>query len=330
MPITLWIWTRLRGKKLADKSLLKGRVIEVQRSHYTVIVEKKHYVAHVSGRYTYMVVNDRDYPVVGDYVMVRLVDNDQAIIEQCLTRQTVISRQSVKQTKHEQVLVANVNIVFICVSLNKDFNVKKIERLVSMASYPNIETHLVLTKKDLVDDLDVYQKQLSTLDVPVHFISAFNQKDIEQMMKIIDDKTAVCIGASGVGKSTFINKLIDKPYFDTNDIRVSDAQGHHTTTHRELVYLKTGGSIIDTPGIRIMTSYIMDDVDSRFKSIHTLAKKCRFRDCTHTHEPGCAVLDGLMDGDISDSEFDEYKRVIRYNKYLKKREEERLRKEDKK
>lgn len=311
---------------MKNNELLSGTVSKVQKSHYTVLYQEKNIPAKVSGRFSYIATEESDYPVVGDKVSFRYADQYSAIIERVESRGSYISRVSKSNTKHEEVLAANINIAFICVSLNKDFNVRKIERFISLVSHPDIEPILLLTKKDLVDDINPYLDKIKYLDIKKIVISSFDNSDVMNIKKIINGNTVVCIGASGVGKSTLVNQLVGFEYLETDGIRESDAQGHHTTTHRELIKLDTGGAIIDTPGIRLITRFLMENLVNRFESINEISKNCRFTDCKHVHEPGCAVLEAIEKGTITLSDYEKYKRTERYNHFLENRKKSKKRK----
>ncbi len=309
--------------------LLVGQVIEAQKQRYIVMSDNKRFITEVSGRFNYIAVQKSDYPVVGDYVYFRSSGDDMGIIERIETRFGTISRLDVGSIAEEHILASNVDIAFICMSLNNDFNIKKLQNFLSLTYGSDIETIILLTKKDLVDDYEKYIKQIKIINQErVIVISSYDMNDIDSIKKIIDKKTVVFIGSSGVGKSTIINKLCDEEIFATNTIRSSDAQGRHTTTHRELITLPTGGKVIDTPGIRIVSSYFVDE--NNFNDINSLAKDCQYRNCTHTNEPNCNVLQKLYEGSLPYERYNQFIKAVKFNKFNEKRQKERIRLQNKK
>lgn len=215
-------------------------------------------------------------------------------------------------------LVANIDLVFICVSLNNDFNIKKVQNLISLTYGSNSKTILLLTKSDLCNNIDERLDEVKNLDkgLDIFVVSSYNDEDIQSIKKIISNLTAVFIGASGVGKSTIVNKLIGYNHFSTSEIRESDSQGRHTTVHRELVMLNSGGSIIDTPGLRLITSYYIENIDEHFNDVSEYSLGCTFRDCTHTHEPGCNVINAVYNNLLPKERLTAYMKAQRFNSFI--------------
>jgi len=307
-------------KEMNKIDLLKGRVITSHYTKYIVEYLDKIYTLEVSGRFKYIAFKKSDYPVVGDYVYFNETNELEGMIEKVETRRNVLSRLSTNAKFDEQIIASNIDLVFICVSLNEDFNVKKILNFISMT---NGDYHKILlfTKSDLVKDYVYYKNEiLKYIDIPILSVSMYQQGDVNAVKEYIKDKTAVFIGSSGVGKSTLINKMIEKEVLETKEIRVSDAQGRHTTTHKELFHLDNEGSIIDSPGIRIINSYYSDDLSNDFSDVYYYANQCKFRDCTHDKEPGCKVREALETGDLSQLRFDQYQKVLKYNNHVKRAE----------
>jgi ribosome biogenesis GTPase len=269
-----------------------------------------------------------EYPAVGDYVKLRKIDENLAIIEQLVQRKNVLDRLDVGTIQEKQILAANIDLAFIALSLNQDFNLKKLENFLTLTEGKNFKTMILLTKKDLCDDIDNFITKVRTVtsnDVLV--VSAYDLSDIENLRMVMKGLTSVFIGSSGVGKSTLINSLLAKDYLKTNDIRLSDAQGRHTTVSRELIRLDETTAVIDTPGIRIVNAYGIDEYN--FEDILSLKEGCKFRDCQHETEIGCMVQKAIDDGLLEKKRLDAYNKAIKVNNYIRKRENERAHKLEK-
>ncbi len=268
-----------------------------------------------------MVFNKSEYPVVGDYVTFRETNVQEGIIEKVKERKSVLRRLAVSQIHESQVIASNIDIAFICMALNEDFNIKKLQSFLSMTYSNSYERIILLSKSDLCQNPSEKVFSVKKInDETVVVMSAFNNEDIIRVKNLIVDKTCVFIGSSGVGKSTIINKLMGQEYFETQEIRLSDAQGRHTTVSRELINLENNSAVIDTPGIRIVNSYIIEDMDIYFSDILDYSKRCKFRDCSHNKEPGCAVRNALSNNELSYERFEQFKRAERLNAFNRNRE----------
>lgn len=305
-----------------------GRVISVFKERYVIETGSLQIQAEVSGRYRYMNLLKEEYPAVGDYVRIRKIDEDLAIIEQLIQRQNVLDRLDVGTIREKQILAANIDLVLICLSLNKDFNLKKLENFLTLTEGKDFKTIILLTKKDLCDDVDNFIAKVKAVTLnDVLVVSAFKSSDIENLRKVMKGFTSVFIGSSGVGKSTLINSLIEEDYLKTSEIRLSDAQGRHTTVSRELIRLDEETAVIDTPGIRIVNAYGIDE--NNFEDIMILSEGCKFRDCRHEFETGCMVQKAIAEGLLEENRLMAFNKAIKINDYIKKREIERLHKLEK-
>ncbi|MCF4114393.1 MULTISPECIES: ribosome small subunit-dependent GTPase A [Dethiosulfovibrio] len=298
--------------------LCVGRVISQYRDLYRVITERGDIKGEVSGKFRFEVRSPRDYPAVGDFVMVDR-DNDDAgngIIHAVLARKSVFIRRAAGTSNQEQVVASNIDIVFVCMSLNNDYNLRRLERYLSVAWDSGAIPVVVLTKADLCEDLPGRLSDLSSVvcgcDVLVS--SGLTEDGLESLKGYMaPGKTVALIGSSGVGKSTLINGLAGSELLRTQGVR-GDHKGRHTTTRRELVILPGGGIVIDTPGMRELGLDGLD-LSRAFEDVEGLAVKCRFRDCSHNGEPGCAVRKAMDEGSLSPDRFASYMKLKREAKY---------------
>jgi len=307
-----------------EKSSTIGRVVEVYRERYLVETNNIIRFMEVSGHFRHLNHLKNSFPQVGDYVNFHLANEDSGIIDAVQNRRSILERTDAGAIGERQILAANIDLVFICLSMNQDFHPKKLRNYLNLTYGGVFETVVLLTKKDLCPDPQMYVNQVRSItDEPFLVVSVYDQEDMMKIQNLVKNKTAVLIGSSGVGKSTIINELLNEERFATNTIRLADAQGRHTTVNRELVHLPEGGSIIDTPGLRLVYAYEVDPAG--FLDIETLSEGCLYRNCTHTVEPGCMVLQGIAEGVIDKSRLDQYQRAMKQSEYNRRREEERNR-----
>lgn len=264
-------------------------------------------------------------PAVGDWVAVQLFD-DQAILHAVLPRFGAFSRKTPGQTTREQVLAANVDVAFLLSGLDHDFNLRRIERYLVQTASSGATPVLLLNKADACPDVPerVAAVQKIAPGVPVWPISAAAGTGLDQLDAYLQPgQTAVFLGSSGVGKSTLLNRLLGVEQQATGAVRADDSRGRHTTTHRELFLLPTGGLVIDTPGLRELQLWANpDDLGTAFPDIEALATGCRFTDCTHTVEPGCAVLAAVEAGSLDEKRLASYQKLRRELAYLERRQGE--------
>ena len=311
-----------------DGSLFVGQVIAVYKDRYLVEYDDLKLTCEVSGRFKYINFRKADYPQIGDFVKLRKADDYLGIIESILERTSVLERLDVGNIGEKHILATNIDLVFICMSLNEDYNTRKLRNFLSLTYDANFDTIILLTKKDLCNEVDDYINQTKEItDNPIYSVSAYDDLDLANIKELVKDKTSCFIGSSGVGKSTIINQLLNEDHFKTNLIRMSDAQGRHTTVNRELVHLENGGKVIDTPGIRIVSSYFVSE--ESFEDILSLSEGCYYNDCTHTKEPGCMVKKALDTGELDYERFNQYKKAMRFNRFTRIRELQRERMQNK-
>ncbi len=295
-----------------------GRVVSQYRDLFKVAGTEGEFLAEVSGKFRFEAKNFSEYPAVGDFVMLdRSNDNEgNAIIHRILMRKSSFERKAVGYVNQTQVVAANIDIVFICMSLNSDFNLSRLERYLSVAWDSNAKPVIILTKADVCDDVEQRLIEVSDIAIGVDVIvtSSLDEQSVNRLIPYLQQGvTASFIGSSGVGKSTLINCLAGTELFKTSETRKDD-KGRHTSTARELIVLPQGGIVIDTPGMRELGVESVD-LSKSFSDIDSLSELCRFRDCTHTNEPGCAIQQAINTGELDIRRFESFLKLKKEAKY---------------
>ncbi|MCI5900930.1 MAG: ribosome small subunit-dependent GTPase A [Blautia sp.] len=312
------------AERFADLTI--SRVLSQEKGIYRLISFQGEKWGEICGRFLYHIQAKSDYPAVGDFVMADWnKSGGNAVIHHVLPRKSSFIRKAAGEKNEEQVVAANIDTIFLCMSLNNDFNLRRLERYVSIAWNSGAEPVVVLTKSDLCEELDqkLYEVSFAAAGVDVLVTNTVNQNGYEQIYPYLaEGKTIAFIGSSGVGKSTLINCLLGKQYLDTNGLR-NDDKGRHTTTHRELILLPSKGMVIDTPGMRELGMWDAEDgIDQTFSDIEKLARGCRFRNCTHSgSEPGCAVQEAVERGELSSERVCSWKKLMNENRYMENSQE---------
>jgi len=307
--------------------LISGRVTELQRDQYTVITEQGEVTAVVKGTFYHTAEAREDFPCVGDFVWLQYNENGISRIAKLLPRRSKFSRadfsghaEGYAKTILEQIVATNFDYVFIVSSLNLDFKVNRIIRFLTQTHQSGGQPVVILTKADLTPDfnapLDDVRK--AAPDVPVHAVSSHTGVGLDALCEYMKPgKTVVFLGMSGVGKSSLLNALMNQEVMTVKAIREEDSRGRHTTTHRQLFMLPSGAMVIDTLGMRELGLFGADDgISAGFNDVEELFTQCRFNDCRHQTEPGCAVLAALANGSLSHEHWGRYLTQKRENKFV--------------
>ena len=294
------------------------RIALQEKGLYHVIDKNESKQAQVSGKFRYDAKTVSDFPAVGDYIMADVSNPDMAVIHNVLPRTSVFIRKAAGKTNTEQVVAANIDTVFLCMSLNNDFNLRRLERYLTAAWESGAVPVVLLTKADLCDDTaaKIAQVESSAVGVDIIRTSVIEQDGYDQIKPYLKPgKTLAFVGSSGVGKSTLINHLLGEQRLETNGLR-NDDKGRHTTTHRELMILPCGAMVIDTPGMRELGMWDSGDgLSTAFEDIEKLAERCRFKDCTHRNEPSCAVRAAVESGELTEERLASYEKLKAENAY---------------
>ncbi len=332
-----WGWNEAwegRFANYAQAGYVPGRVSVEHRGLYHYHGPHGEGLASVSGRLRHLAAGRADFPAVGDWVALRVsADAGPAVIEGVLERTNKLSRKSAGESGEEQLLAANLDVLFLVTSLNLDLNPSRLERFLAAAALPECQPVLLLTKSDLCESPAAATQDLRARlgDVPVHAVSAVTGDGLDALAPYLSgERTAAMLGSSGVGKSTLLNRLLGLDRQEVSPVRDDDDRGRHTTTRRELVALPSGGLLIDSPGIRELQLWAEGaDVDAAFDDVARLAEGCPFTDCSHVHEPRCAVLRALAEGVLEQSRYDSFLKLRRELAYEEARTDRRAARERK-
>jgi ribosome biogenesis GTPase len=304
-----------------DQGVEPARVALEYQGQYRVFAAGDELMAEVTGRVRYQAATRADFPAVGDWVVIQKVPNEKkALIQAVLPRASKFSRKAPGETTEEQIVATNIDTIFLVQGLDNNYNLRRIERYLLMAFESGARPVIILSKADLCDDLDARLGEVEQVAIgtPVHAISAKTGTGLEPLNDYLGEGLTVAfLGSSGVGKSTLINRLLGNERQKTRDVRAEDSKGRHTTVHRELIVLPSGGLLIDTPGMRELQLWDVDEgLGDTFADVETFARDCYFTDCGHNSEPDCAVKGAIADGMLAAERLESFKKMKREKEHL--------------
>jgi ribosome biogenesis GTPase / thiamine phosphate phosphatase len=304
----------------SNDSLMPARIIAEHKGGYILRNELSEFSAKITGRMRFDSSSREDYPAVGDWVLINIINKEQAVIREVLSRRTILKRKFVGKSD-AQVIASNIDVTFIVQSPDRDYSLNRFERYISLVKSGGIKPVIILNKTDLIDKVEL-ERIINELkkrfkDTDIYTLSAVSGKGMSDLKKDIKKRLTYCfIGSSGVGKSSIINVLLGSDLIKTGEISAYADRGKHVTTHRQLFVLEKGGLLIDTPGMREIGLVDSDTgIKNVFTEIYELTEKCKFSNCTHIHEPGCAVLAAIKSGDLSEEKYQNYIKLAKEDKY---------------
>ncbi len=314
-------------------SFMVGRVILEHKERYVVKTAEKEYEAEIIGNLRFTAKSREDFPAVGDWVAVSEYDEDKVLIHVIYPRKTIIERQAVGKFGEKQIIATNIDSAFIVQAADRDFNINRIERYVAICNNSKVNTIIILNKVDLIDEDQLTEMikacQSRIAYVPIIAISNETRHGYQSLMKHFEKgKTYCLLGSSGVGKSTLMNNILGSDQMKTNAISQSSNKGRHVTSHRELVVLEQGGILIDNPGMReVGMADSSEGIEKTFEQIAELAKNCKYADCTHVRELGCAVIEAVKNGELDNAAYENYLKMKREESFFELTQEEKRKKD---
>lgn len=328
-----WFKSRADNKKSANHAI--ARIVSVHKDSYIVTKGGEEIFAELSGNILYSSESASDLPTTGDWVYLDFYDNDtHAVIYGVFPRKTLLKRKTAGKLVDFQLIAANIDVAFIIQSLNDNFNLRRLERYLVMVNESGIEPVILLSKCDLIPKTEVDEIKRKVLDIApqvrVIGFSNLNQESIDLIANTLKSGYSYCLlGSSGVGKTTLLNSIIGSNEFETQSVSKIQSKGRHTTTSRQLVRLKSGAMIIDTPGMREIGGMFIDNgLDETFSEILELSQNCKFNNCSHVNETGCAILNAIKTDEVSKQRYQNYlkmKKESEFNQmsYLEKRKKDK-------
>ena len=328
-------WFRDRFEETAQPEWAPARVVTVHKDRYTIRNQTEEVTAEITGKLMYGAASRLDLPTVGDWVMVQYLDSGAlAIIHAILPRKTLLKRKVAGRAIDYQLISANIDAGFIMQSADANFNLRRLERYLVMVNDSRISPVVVISKVDLVSPREL-ERMLAKVNTiagryPVLSVSMKNGQGLDDILNAIEPcKTYCLLGSSGVGKTTLLNSLLGREALATRTVRAADSKGRHTTARRQLILLENGGMFIDTPGMRELGNIgVAEGIEETFDEIQSLASGCRFSDCSHTSEAGCAVIASVKMGRIPAGHYENFLKLQRESahyemSYLERRKKDK-------
>ncbi len=312
-----------------------ARVVAVHKDRFTISDGEQDILAELVGKMLYSAESPLDFPTVGDWVVANFYDDRTfSIIHDILPRKSILKRKTPGKKIDFQLIAANIDVAFIVQSLDDNFNLRRLERYLVMVNEGNINPIVLLSKSDLLSSEQIADKldQIKVImpDLPVLQFSNVNKSGLKDVKDLLKNRQTFCLlGSSGVGKTTLLNNLIGESVFETKTVREKDSKGRHATTRRQLTILDNGAMVVDTPGMRELGNFsVQQGLGETFNEIEVLTQNCQFRDCRHLDESGCAVLNAVSEGHLSEKRYRNYIRMSKeaaYNdmSYYEKRMKDR-------
>jgi ribosome biogenesis GTPase len=299
-----------------------GRVISEHRERYIVKTERNEFEAEVIGNLWFTARDRSEFPAVGDWVAIAEYAEDKALIHAIFPRKSILERTAVGKFGEKQIIATNIDHALIIQAVDRDFNLNRVERYLAICFNSRIKPMLVFNKTDLISPEELLQilKAVNTRskNLTVIAISNKTRDGYDDLLKHIVKGTTYCLlGSSGVGKSTLVNNIIGRPLMRTETVSTSTNKGRHVTSHRELFVLENGGLLIDNPGMReVGIADAAEGLESAFQEIGRYSRDCRFKDCTHMHESGCAVIQAVANGQIEKASYENYLKMMKEREFF--------------
>lgn len=304
-----------------NEELLPARIIAEHKELYILSNGEKEFSAKVTGKMIFTATSREDFPAVGDWVLISMLDDKTAVIKSIMPRMTMLKRKTAGRDSDIQIIASNIDTAFIMLASDRDYNIKRIERYMALVKSGSIDAAVILNKIDIIDENEIQTKvnELNARfpEMKVFATSTVDNRGIEELRSSITKAKTYCfIGSSGVGKSSIINVLAGRELMKTGEISEGVEKGRHVTTHRQLSVLENGALLIDTPGMREIAVIDAEaGLSEIFSEFIELTEACRFTNCTHTHEPGCAVLEALEKGEIDIERYENYMKLLKENRH---------------
>lgn len=307
-----------------------GRITAEHKERYVVRTETGELTAEITGNLRFSAQDRADFPAVGDWVTMTVFDDTLGIINAILPRKTVLERRAVGKFGEKQIIAANIDVAFIVQAVDQDFNINRLERYLAICRAAKVEPIILLSKTDLITPAELDEKMADIKkrhkNAAIIAFSNETQTGYDALLAVIEKGKTYCVmGSSGVGKSTLINNLIGETAMKTSAISTSTKKGKHTTSHRELFLLENGGILIDTPGMREVG--MTENVEETIDELAEYAQNCKYKDCTHIHEEGCAVIAAVEEGAIDEAAYENYVKMYKESKHFQASAVEKRRKD---